>query len=102
MQSGVNKQAFFEVQVTYPDGTPVNDAIVYLYNISTNPATFVGVLMLVPGNSGIYGVDSTTSYGYCLNVPAAGDVIVEALASRQGATANTTGVAMSDHVSACP
>jgi Flp pilus assembly pilin Flp len=102
MQSGTNKQAFFEVQVTYPDGTPVNDAIVYLYNISTNPATFVGVLQLVPGNTGIYGVNSPTSYGDCLNVPAAGDVIVEALASRQGATATTTGVAMSEHVSLCP
>jgi hypothetical protein len=103
MQSGVNKQAFFKVQVTYLDGTPVNDAVVYLYNMSTNPATFLEIFALVPSGNGVYGSNpGTTAYGDCLNIAAAGDVIVEVIASRQGATANLMGVTTSQHISACP
>ena len=103
MQAGANKQAFFKVLVTYQDGTPVNDAVVYLYNISTNPATFISILELVPTGNGVYGINpGTTVYGDCMNVPAAGDVIVEAIVSRQGATAQIVGVTTSQHISACP
>jgi len=103
MQAGSNKQAFFKVRVTYLDGTPVNDATVYLYNMSTNPATFLGMLELVPTGNGVYGSNPGTSvYGDCMNVAAAGDVIVEAIVSRQGATANVSGITLSRHLSACP
>ena len=103
MQSGSDKQAFFKVQVTYADGTPVNDATVYLYNVSTTPATFLGNLELVPTENGVYGSNPGTSvYGDCLNVAAAGDVIVEVIASRQGATARTMGVTLSQHIAVCP
>ncbi len=103
MQAGSNKQAFFKVQVTYLDGTPVNDATVYLYNMSTSPATFLGILELVPTGNGVYGSNPGTSvYGDCMNVAAAGDVIVEAIVSRQGATANVSGITLSQHLSACP
>jgi hypothetical protein len=102
MQSGSNKQAFFKVRVTYQDGSPVNDATVYLYNISTNPGTFLGTLALVSTGNGFYGVATNTAYGNCLNIAAAGDVIVEAIASRQGATARVTGVTLSRSISACP
>lgn len=103
MQAGSNKQAFFKVRVAYLDGTPVNDATVYLYNMSTNPATFLGILELVPTGNGVYGSNPGTSiYGDCLNVAAAGDVIVQAIVSRQGATAYVSGITLSDHLSACP
>ncbi len=103
MQSGSNKQAFFKIQVTYLDGTAVNDATVYLYNMSTNPATFIGILELVPTGEGIYGSNPGTSiYGDCMNVAAAGDIIVEAFVSRQGAAAAVSGVTLSQQVSACP
>jgi hypothetical protein len=103
MQTGSNKQAFFKVQVTYLDGTLVNDATVYLYNMSSSPATFLGILELVPTGNGVYGSNPGTSvYGDCMNVAAAGDVIVEAIVSRQGATAYISGITLSQHLSACP
>jgi hypothetical protein len=103
MQSGANKQAFFKVQVTYLDGTPIDDAAVYLYNVSTNPATFLGIFALVPSGNGIYGSNpGTTAYGDCLNIAAAGDVIVEAIAAHQGATAYLMGITLSQQISACP
>jgi hypothetical protein len=103
MQSGANKQAFFKIKVTYMDGTPVNDATVYLYNMNTNPATFIGTLTLVPTGNGFYGVNpATANYGDCLNILAAGDVLVEAIASRQGAVATVIGVTLSRQISSCP
>ncbi len=103
MQSGANKQAFFKIKVTYLDGTPVNDATVYLYNMNTNPATFLGLMALVPTGSGIYGSNpGTTAYGDCLNIAAAGDVLVEAIVSRQGAVATVMGVTLSQQISSCP
>ena len=103
MQSGANKQAFFKVKVTYLDGTPVNDATVYLYNMSTTPATFLGMLTLVPTGNGLYGINpATTDYGDCLNIAAAGDVIVEAIAARQNATSAVMGVTLSQQISSCP
>ncbi len=103
MRSGPNKQAFFKVQVTYSDGTPVNDAVVYLYNVSTNPASFITTLELVPTGNGIYGINpGTTVYGDCMNIAAAGDVIVEAFVSRQGATTSIMGVTTAQQISACP
>jgi hypothetical protein len=70
--------------------------------MSTTPATFIGTLTLVPTGNGFYGVNPVTAYGDCLNIPAAGDVIVEALASRLGATASVTGFTLSAQLSACP
>jgi hypothetical protein len=103
MQSGANKQAFFKVQVSYADGTPVNDAVVYLYNISTNPATFISTLVLVPTGNGIYGVNpGTLTYGDCKNVATAGDFLVEAFVSRQGATDRIAGVTTAQHLDSCP
>ena len=103
MQSGANKQAFFKIAVTYMDGMPVNDAAVYLYDMSTNPATFLAIMTLVPTGNGVYGINpATTAYGDCLNIAAAGDVIVEAIVSRQNATAVVTGVTLSQQISSCP
>lgn len=102
MHTGVNKQAFFKVQVTYADGTPVNDATVYLYNIGANPATYLGQLSLVPAGNGVYGVNPVTSYGDCWNIGATGDIVVEALASRNGITASVTGTTLSSVIYACP
>jgi hypothetical protein len=102
MQAGANKQAFFKVKVTDLAGIPLNDATVYLYNMSTNPATFLGILALVPTGNGIYGSYPGTTYGDCLAIPTAGDAIIEAIASRQGATARIMGVTLSQHISSCP
>jgi hypothetical protein len=103
MHTGTNKQAFFKVRVTYLDGTAVNDASVYLYNISTDPGAFIETLKLVSTGDGVYGRNpGTTAYGDCLNIPAAGDVIVEAIVSSGGVTARIAGVASADHMNQCP
>ncbi len=102
-QSGPNKQGFFKVQVTFLDGTPVNDATVYLYDISPSPAVFVGTLVLVPTGGGFYGVNPASSYGDCLNTSLTTSDVFEALATRQGATGNVMGAPLAQNqVSSCP
>jgi hypothetical protein len=89
------------VRVTYlSDGSPVNDATVYLYNMSTSQ--FINYLTLVPSGNGYYGISPASSYGDCLNVDASADVLAQAYASRGGATASVTGVTLSDQISECP
>jgi hypothetical protein len=99
-QTGSNKQAFFKVRVTFLDNTPVNDATVYLYNMSTSQ--FINYLTLVPSGDGYYGISPASSFGDCLNIDASADVLAQAYASRGGATANVTGITLSGKYDVCP
>ncbi len=102
MGKGANKQAFFKVQVTFADGTPVYTATVSIYDTGTNPPTLKGTLSPL-GATGIFGLQPASTYGNCYNIPATSNLTVRVDASYNGAIASLTGTTTSNNsLTSCP
>lgn len=101
-QTGSNKQAFFKVKVTFSDGTPIDAAVVRMYDTSTNPVTYLADMSALGGGTGEYGRLPATIYGDCFNIGTTQDYTVLILASYNSATATLIGTTNSVNIAACP